>query len=427
MPIKHLPNSIHILRARLRSLARPSVWLSAVGVALVLGVGWEYAKRLNSSDNTNAETDNDTELSGTGSEWQGELSHEDAQIAADIDSSDVLRSLMAEASPAPTPASGSRQSNAAEARRENIDRLIERISSDYELPGSSSNSEDASDGNVFALDLSSFGLFGASDEEEAPSQDAAGSNFFLSPATERDTNSGENDTLANFLQLDADRSTLPSFGQNGRQHSAEAEDSAENPSENPSANTGNGRENNDTDEGNAAETNRDGRATSAETLPLFATPAPFPQSSEETPPGSSIPQFTGYPYNPNAGVPESDDNSGNSNPYANPYGNLNLNGTPTPSPSTVPTPTYRRPTFGATSPTADNVNPYDNLNGNLNGMPTTGNPFSVNSGTGFSGGATTPSATPYAYPTAPPQQFSVPRTPPGRAIGNGEINTFANP
>ncbi|WP_017661644.1 hypothetical protein [Baaleninema simplex] len=420
MPIKHLPNSIHILRARLRSLSRPSVWLSALGVALVLGVGWEYAKRLNSPTDVEAENEGEVEISeALGSEWQGEVSDEDAQIAADIDSSDVLRSLLAQQeSPAPAPVPDSGQ---ARERREHIDRLLELMAADYELPGSSSNSEDASETNIFA-NLSPFGSLGTSDEEETPSDRSARSNLFSATTSGNAADSPPNDSLTNFLQFDLDGASLPNLRTNDSQRSAETDETEEETAESR-------QDGGATGDRNASNSDRRQRATSAETLPPFATPAPF-STPDETSTGSTLPAFTGYPYNPNAIAPDSAGNSGN---YNNPYA-LPSAGTPSTSPSNVPAPTYRRPTFGATPPTtAENVNPYGNFNGNNGnayGTPT-GNPFSVNSGTGLSGnGATTPSTTgttPYAYPTAPPQQFSVPRTPPGRAIGNGEINTFANP
>jgi len=401
MPIQNIPNSIHILRARLRSLARPSVWLSALGVALVLGVGWEYAKRIRDRE-PNAEADAETEQSQDLSQLNGEVSEENAQIAAEIDSSDVLSDLLAQETPLPVivemPKDREEQQNTVQRWLDIIDRASPSPA------GAPTASENNSVPNLFAT---SFTQPNASEDgEEDSTFDLLNLNWSTPTTAEAE---GE---PANWLQLNFERNV----GGTTAVERDRSTDASSTTTTNPRLR--------EESENATSETETDGRATSAETIPAFATPPPF-ESSIENPTNVGIP-FTGYPYTPS--TPGGTAADANSNPYA-----LPSTGTLQPSPanpSASPSvPTYRRPSYDATLPTtSDSVNPYGNLNVNPSGnapVNSFGTPSAPNA-VGY------PNVAPqdpnqYVITNPQPQPFSIPNTPPGRTIGNGEINTFANP
>ncbi|MBE9039334.1 hypothetical protein IQ235_00805 [Oscillatoriales cyanobacterium LEGE 11467] len=92
MSLRHSPASIRSFKAKLRTLFKPSIWASTVGVSLMLVLGWQSVNALKNREN--AATDRESvpespELAET-------LSPEESQIAADIESSDVLRELLRE-------------------------------------------------------------------------------------------------------------------------------------------------------------------------------------------------------------------------------------------------------------------------------------------------------------------------------------------
>ena len=192
----------------------------------------------------------------------------------------------------------------------------------------------------------------------------------------------------------------------------------------------------------------DGRATSAETLPAFAMPVP-PAGTQTVQPQleTGVSTFTGYPYNPNQ-VPGMVPQAG----MATPQGSMNHDFNP--GISGNPHNGYRRPTHINPGAQQDfgfgnhGVDPSGQMSGQMGGRRTTG---SVNPYQGTPGDVLNPNGavfrgsipegdmgspnglmtgtpeTQESLRNQQPEPFSVPRTPPGRSIGGGRINTFANP
>lgn len=440
MPLEHLPNSIHRVRAKVRTLSNPSIWLSILGVVLILGVAWEYVdrhgvRRLTEDFSLDAFSNSDNEGA---SNWQGEVSGEEARVAADIDSSDVLQQIISQqGTPAPLPTE-----NPNADRQENIDRILEilanpepEISSEQDDGNSGESQETASAGsNLF---LQGLGL-DESDDDEASSQrnhtQETGNGFFngfFAPAqgTAATQSSRELTPLEmGFQQLANPRTGSLGLMQSSSESSEQASQSQQREAE------ANGRTSSNSEA-------TDGRATSAETLPAFAMPVP-PAAGQFSQPNSDVSTFTGYPYNPNA-VTGATPQTQMGTPYGSSTGNFN------PGISGNPNNGYRRPTYtnpaspqtgmgngslgnpgaiGGYNPNPS-VNPYQQMPGdvlNPNGAVFRG-PV-PDAGTGYPDGSM--NATPESqdsFQNQPAKPFSVPRNPPGRAIGGGRINTFANP
>jgi hypothetical protein len=124
---------------------------------------------------------------------------------------------------------------------------------------------------------------------------------------------------------------------------------------------------------------------------------------------SNAPTFTGYPSSAGASVPAT-------TPYTGGY-------------TGYPTSPYVAPNVGSSyAPNSYGASPYGNIQygtqPNLN-TPTginTAQPTNVSPQTGYATGV--PNGAQVEAPVAP---YSIPHSAPGRYIGNGEINTFANP
>lgn len=442
MPLEHLPNSIHRVRAKLRTLTNPSIWLSILGVVLILGVAWEYVDR-----HGVRKLAEEFSLDGFGngdndavSNWEGEVSGEEARIAADIDSSDVLQQIISQqGTPSPVPM---RNPNAD--RQENIDRILEllanpepEISSESDDGNSDSSQENASaPPNPF---LQGLGLDGrddnASSSQESNTRDTGNGFFggFFTPTqgTAATASSTPSSPELTPLELGFQQLANPRTGSLGLMQPLS--DSSEQASESPQQDA------NGTSETPSETEAADGRATSAETLPAFAMPVP-PAAGQFSPSETGGSTFTGYPYNPNAATGATPQTG---TPYGSSAGEFD------PGLSGNPSNGYRRPTYGGSaSPQTGmgngsvgnpgaiggynanpSVNPYQQMPGdvlNPNGAVFRG-PI-PDGGTGYPDGSM--NATPESqdsFQTQPAEPFSVPRTPPGRAIGGGRINTFANP
>ncbi|MCC5899051.1 MAG: hypothetical protein JJU32_14205 [Phormidium sp. BM_Day4_Bin.17] len=452
MPLQHLPNSIHRVRAQLRTLASPSIWLSILGVVFILGVAWQYVDRrgvrqLAADFSLDAFNNNNDDPS----RWQGEVSGEDARMAADIDSSDVLQQIISQQG-TPTPVA---QPQSDSDREDNINRILEILANPQEAASSpeANQDEDASASNNTASPESNLFLQGLGFDNDSGSSSSGNRPQGM-----------ENSTLNQFLASgngDASAESLPQltpmeqgFQQlaNPRTGSlglmqplsgsetpqpAQGRDSQEREAQ---ANGRNGSEN--------GEARADGRATSAETLPAFAMPVPQAggQAFQSTPQSETgVSTFTGYPYNPNA-VQGATPQAEMGNPYGSPNPNVN------PGLSGSPTTRYGRPTHTdpAGQQNAGAGNPYGVQPGGQMGVGRpngSANPYHGTPGdvlnpngavfrgpvpegtTGYpNGGAMT--GTPQGQESLrnqPVEPFSVPRTPPGRSIGGGRINTFANP
>ncbi len=442
MPLQHLPNSIHRVRAKLRTLTNPSIWLSVLGVVLILGVAWEYVDRhgvgkLAEEFSLDGFSDNEE-----ASNWEGEVSGEEARVAADIDSSDVLQQIISQqGTPAPLPTE-----NPNADRQENIDRILEilanpepEISSEQDDGNSGGSQETASAGsNPF---LQGLGLDESDDDGSSSQGDRTqetGNGFFngfFAPAQE--TAATQSSRELTPLEMGFQQLANPRTGSLGlMQPLSESPEQASESEQQRQEAAANGRA------GTASEAEAaDGRATSAETLPAFAMPVP-PTAGQFSQPNSDVSTFTGYPYNPNA-VPGETPQSQTGTPYGSSTGDVN------PGLSGNPSNGDRRPTYGnPDSPQTGmgngsvgnpgamggydanpSANPYQQMPGdvlNPNGAVFRG-PV-PDAGTGYPDGSM--NATPESEESLrnqPAEPFSVPRTPPGRAIGGGRINTFANP
>jgi|GEM_PF-2504940 hypothetical protein len=446
MPLEHLPNSIHRVRAKLRTLTNPSIWLSILGVVLILGVAWEYVDR-----HGVRKLAEEFSLDGFGngdndavSNWEGEVSGEEARVAADIDSSDVLQQIISQqGTPSPVPTE-----NPNADRQENIDRILEilanpepEISSDDGDSGQSQENASAPS-NPF---LQGLGLDGrddnASSSQESNTRETGNGFFggFFTPAqgTAAAPSSTPSSPELTPLELGFQQLANPRTGSLGLMQPLPntSPDSSESASESRQ------QDPNGISETPSETETADGRATSAETLPAFAMPVP-PTAGQFSPSETGGSTFTGYPYNPNA-VPGQTPQTGAGTPYGSSAGDFD------PGISGNPSNGYRRPTYGnPASPQTGmgngsvgnpgamggydanpSANPYQQMPGdvlNPNGAVFRGS--IPDAGTGYPDGSM--NATPESqdsFQTQPPEPFSVPRTPPGRAIGGGRINTFANP
>ena len=186
MPLQHLPNSIHRFRAHLRTLSNPSIWLSIMGVMLILGVAWEYVDRRGvrqamadfSLDAFN--TDDDP------SRWRGEISGEDARMAADIDSSDVLQQIISQQG-TPVPVA---QTQSDSERQNNISRILEILANPEAAASSpqgntegdtrASNNTASSESNLFLQGLGLDDSSSSSSSRSRPQESENGTlNQFL--------------------------------------------------------------------------------------------------------------------------------------------------------------------------------------------------------------------------------------------------------
>ncbi|OAB60009.1 hypothetical protein AY600_15345 [Phormidium willei BDU 130791] len=450
MPLEHLPNSIHRVRAKLRTLTNPSIWLSILGVVLILGVAWEYVDR-----HGVRKLAEEFSLDGFGNEdndavsnWEGEVSGEEARIAADIDSSDVLQQIISQqGTPTPVPIE-----NPNADRQENIDRILEllanpepEISSESDDGNSDSSQENASaPSNLF---LQGLGLDGRDDNASSSRNTRETGNGFFgggftpTQGTMATASSTPSSPELTPLELGFQQLANPRTGSLGLMQplpdtSQQTTSQQASESLQPDFNGTSGA----TSEPGETEA-ADGRATSAETLPAFARPVP-PAAGQFSPSETGGSTFTGYPYNPNAATGATPQTQ-TGTPYGSSAGDFD------PGISGNPSNGYRRPTYGnPTSPQTGmgngsvgnpgaiggynanpSVNPYQQMPGdvlNPNGAVFRG-PI-PDGGTGYPNGSM--NATPESqdsFQTQPAEPFSIPRTPPGRAIGGGRINTFANP
>ncbi len=447
MPLQHLPNSIHRVRAQLRTLSSPSIWLSILGVVLILGVAWEYVDRrgvrqLAADFSLDALNNDDDDPS----RWQGEVSGEDARMAADIDSSDVLQQIISQQG-TPTPVAQPRSDSD---REDNINRILEILanpeasvsSPEANREGDEPTSDDTAlaESNLFLQGLGLTNDSGSSASGNRPQgMDNNAFNQFLTSGNGEP--SAESSPQLTPMELGFQQLANPRTSSLGLMQPQSASETPQQAQGGDSAreSQANGRNGSDTGEPRA-----DGRATSAETLPAFAMPVPqaggqVPQS--ET--GAST--FTGYPYNPNVmqgSIPQTE----MGNPYGSPNPNVN------PGLSGSPATGYRRPTHinPAAQQHVSPGNPYGVQPGSqMGGSPPSGssNPYHATPGDVLNpngavfrgpvpeGTMTSPNGamnngaaeTPESLRNQPPEAFSVPRTPPGRSIGGGRINTFANP
>ncbi|WP_159786724.1 hypothetical protein [Sodalinema gerasimenkoae] len=453
MPLQHLPNSLHRVRARLRTLASPSIWLSVLGVVFILGVAWEYVDRRGvrqlaadfSLDAFNNDDDDDNP-----SRWRGEVSGEDARVAADIDSSDVLQQIISQqGTPTPVP-----QSQSNPDREDNINRILEILANPQESVSSPEANEEgdrsASDNTASPesnLFLQGLGLDNGSGSSSSGNRPQGMQNSTLNQFLASGNGDGSPESLPQltpmeqgFQQLANPRtSSLGLMQPQSDSRTSQQSQDRDSQEREAQANGRNGSEN--------GETRADGRATSAETLPAFAMPVPQAGGQTSQPTSQSetgVSTFTGYPYNPNqmqGTIPQTE----MGNPYGAPNQNIN------PGLSGSPTTGYRRPTHmdPAAQQNAGPGNPYGvqpggqmgvgRSNGSVN--PYQGTPGDVLNPNGAVFRGPVPDGT-TGYPNGsmngtpesqeslrsqPVEAFSVPRTPPGRSIGGGRINTFANP
>ena len=390
MSARYSPASVRSLKAKFRTLLKPSIWTSAVGVSLMLVLGWQSVNYLTNQENAATEEESVTETP----ELADTLSSEESQIAADIESSDVLQELFEqEPSAIPTPIANTRSD------RDEPRGLFDRV---------------AAEGIDTADVLDRFSV-GAPSRRIAPQNSSGGtplgnwsSNTSTLETDESDSESSNAYTspvLPNVLQAAIDRANA-----------------------NPAAS---------------------GSTTSVEATPSpsgLISPAPTASETSSIAPtvaqrwdqqfiNSGQPQPT-LPTGTNSGF--SQGTSAPQSPYSSRSGSslIDLKR----SSSVVPAPTqtngYATPDLGGTGnlPTATPVTPgsYNNDTPSFNNFPTT------------TAQPTVPYADPYRvtdpYSSSannlqgfeqqqaePLPSFALDTPIPGRYIGGGEINTFANP
>lgn len=391
-----------------------------MGMAIILGVAWEYFQRYNQADELTESLSLFTDEADDASELKEDLSSDNTRIAADIDSSDILKQLMDEQA-TPPPATAPRQS-AQENRENNIDRLIETLANATNNPTDAANNSDNNESSESDLLTSNLFLQSLTSDSEDNAETETEANPFSFNFSESPSSETQSQTPTNFFQFDFSEIASPRTQNLGLPRNNNA------PSNNANRNSQDNAENSSNTSAEETADNGetgDGRATSAETLPAFATPPPT--NLYNNPSNSTLPAFTGYPYNPNNVATPTTPNAPSPTNTPSNAGTANTGSVFDPLTSGNPTNGYRRPTY---IPNA-NVNPYGNMPnntlGNTNNAPTglSGYPTTNSPGMTPQQGTTGDLQNPQMQQQSPP--FSVPRTPPGRAIGNGEINTFANP
>lgn len=437
---------MHRVRAKLRTLSNPSIWLSILGVGLILGVAWEYVDRhgvkgLAEEFSLDALNDSDDEEA---SRWEGEVSGEEARVAADIDSSDVLQQILSQqGTPSPLPTE-----NPNADRQENIDRILEILANPEPNPtsgqddgnGDESRETASAQSNLFLQGLGLEGSDNNASSSQGSNRQRANNGIFngLFAPSQPDQGTAATPSSPELTPLEMGFQQLanPRTGSLGlMQPLAESPEQASESERRQREGAADGRRIGETSDEDRA----DGRATSAETLPAFARPVP-PAAGQFSQPGADSSTFTGYPYNPNA-VPGVMPQTGTPNGSSTGNFNPGVSGNPN---NGYPSPTYMNPSSPQTgmgngslgNPTATggynanpSANPYQQMPGdvlNPNGAVFRG-PV-PDAGTGYPDGST--NATPEgqnSFQNQPAEPFSVPRTPPGRSIGGGRINTFANP
>ncbi|MFB2897893.1 hypothetical protein ACE1CI_33690 [Aerosakkonemataceae cyanobacterium BLCC-F50] len=382
------PAHLRYLKARLRPLLRPQVWGTIIFLLVVSTLAGYYFANLEEfiaeenqdtptvSNNNNNDADNDRSP-------QSSISPEDRAIAADIDISALLENDLA--------ANTETLDAAPEKPRENLfeQYMKQRQAKDKAAdssPGQANQQPVAAniDENPFSIKFSSGNNAGRNNTATSTNPflgNLSGNNSYGLNSNNSTTPNLNNNT--NALQTALDRANGYS-----RQTNVDANGNAINPLQAA------------LDRQPVAQTNYNLIAQPNQLTPLLGT----------------VPYYTGVTTTiPNSGIPVQ--GTVPLTPYSNVSGN--------------PTQTIPIPTTGVTSNiynpglTNNPVNSYTYLNqpqvpNTVQTLPSTSGVSNLNSVN--SAVQTTPNQVQNT-----PAPFSIPRTPPGRTIGGGQINTFSNP
>ncbi|TAF52586.1 MAG: hypothetical protein EAZ61_07645 [Oscillatoriales cyanobacterium] len=377
---KPAPAYVRVFRAYLRNVSSPAVWAPMAIIALLLALSADYWNSLRILD----EDLDGSLISENTSQLAGSLSDSGSINASEIDSSDVLSSLLAQGA---TPVTSEKDDSKKNTKEQNKPPKLDEIDL-LDLPDFSQTRD--KDGNDTTQ------ANGGEANASTPSR-----RFGLLDLLTGNTNSAASTAATSPSNgfMDASRGLL------GLRPIADG------------SATNAGVANTDTTSGTppVSTLSNTGSTAPSATLTQFNgnqtfTGYPYPSIAVPSSPSvNTAPTFTGYP--PATGV-----SSPASTPYTGGY-----TGYPA-SPSVAPnySNTY--------APSTYNSAPYGNVQygtqPNLN--PATGvNTVPVTSGSpqgGYPSGAV--SETEVQTPIVP---YSVPNSTPGRYIGNGEINTFGNP
>jgi hypothetical protein len=382
---KPIPAYVRVFRSYLRNVSSPAVWAPMAMIALLLALSADYWNSLRVLD----EDLEASLISENTSQLADSFSEASSIAASEIDSSDVLSNLLSQAE-LPVMA----DDNSVEKAKEQTQRFNLEDVDLLDLPNLSQSSgeagnNNASDGNTASTSTPSrrFGLLDLlSDNYTADSSTSS-----TSPAS---SSGGMTRGVTSLL--------------GGRTIAEDDPDNADvtgNTNPSPAA-TGFNRS---SQTSTLLNTNEAEPTASLAQFSSGGTFTGYPAANVTVPSVtgfSNTPAFTGYPTG-GANVPTTTSTGGFTG---------------------YPTSPYVAPNFGASYAPSQYDSSYGNVQygtqPNLN--TTTGvNSAPVTSGSPQNGYAT--GVTNGAEVTAPAAAYSIPRSAPGRYIGNGEINTFANP
>ncbi|NJN60700.1 MAG: hypothetical protein HC795_03420 [Coleofasciculaceae cyanobacterium RL_1_1] len=386
---KPTPAYVRVLRSYLRNVSSPTVWAPMAIIALLLALSADYWNSLRI-----LEEDGEASLiSENTSQLANSFSEASSIAASEIDSSDVLSSLLAQAE-LPVMA----DDNSVEQAKEQNQRLnLEEVDL-LELPDLNKSAGGNSDDRASNTN--------GSDANTVTPGRRFGLMDLLSGNTTTGTTSSASPTdggAVGFMGLLGARtsaqSTAGTTGTTGITGGVTPTSSVSSFNRSPQGTT----------LLNTSETEPQASLTQINSSGTF-TGYPYPNVTVPNTTGfSSAPTFTGYPSSAGANVPAT-------TPYTGGY-------------TGYPTSPYVAPNVGSPyAPNSYGTSPYGNIQygtqPNLNTTTgiNTAQPTNVSPQNGYAIGV--PNGAQVEAPAAP---YSVPRSAPGRYIGNGEINTFANP
>lgn len=392
--------SVRYLKAQLRRLVQPQVWGAAAIISALGLLAWEYFSRPVETPDALAEA--------IAADRDEGLSDEERAMAAEIDSSDVIDRILSQeaerpvALPVPLPENNDRDEESSNP----LDALVESGRNNANNFLSSGNSGGDRD-NAFA-DLTPVGLFanyGATDNgrDRTPSPLES----FLGPSEANSTARPPNQLQQALDERQAARQVAEQQARLAEeaQARAEAEAAASSSEAAPAPNSNTA----------AGNTPYAAPGSTGYTYPLGAGNGTTPQ----IPMGSTGYTYTPYNYTGNGYNGYNGYNAPNAGQPINPYAVPNATGVPTT--PTVPGNGIQPAQPANATPQLGNYNsPYSPQ------APTVANPNGMNTGQ-LNGGVPTSPYTVGNPNNLNPTVQGVPRRVPGRYLGNGEINTFANP
>lgn len=375
---KPTPAYVRVFRAYLRNVASPAVWAPMAIIALLLALSADYWNSLRVLD----EDLDGSLISDNTSQLAGSLSDSGSITASEIDSSDVLSSLLVQTEPPAT----TDKNDKKQAKEQNKPLKLEDVDllglPDFSQSGDQKDNDTSQENSGDANASTPSRRFGLLDLLTGNANQAS------STASTSPTNGILNGSTGMFESrpIAADSATNTGTAENTSATSATAGSTLLNTSSTAP---------------NATLTQFNGAST--------FTGYPYSSVTVPTPSVNTAPTFTGYP--PAAGV-----NIPSTTPYTGGYTGYPSSASVAPSAGNSYTPNAYSAPYGTVQyGTQPNLNPASGINTApvTSTSPQSGYPAGVSSGT-----------TEVQTPIVP---YSVPNSAPGRYIGNGEINTFANP